>query len=207
MPLTCGRLLTGVDRSGAASTVVIPARPPASTHTIVDTRRGLRPARRLASGLAAVAVMAMPQMVRLRNQPSASANSGMIARAMIWGARTVMSPTCQELVIGTGNRAPTPSTRGTLMASTVTSWAAPMVATNRVMRAESNSRRTTVISMAPDTAAAAATPTRSAGRYGQCQSMTILATSTAASEPVAPYAKLTIPLARYRRIMPMPRKP
>jgi hypothetical protein len=165
---------------------VIPARAPARTQTNVEIRRGLSPARRLASGLAAVAVMAMPQMVRLRNQPRARPTSGMIARARTWGARTVMSPNCQVVVRGTGNTAPTPSTRGTLMARTVTTWAAPIVATNRVMRAESHSRRTTVISMAPATRAEAATPTSRAGTYGQSQSMTILATSTAASDPVAP---------------------
>ena len=187
MPLPAARLFTGVERNGTASTVVTPASAPASTHTSVDTRRVLSPARRLASGLAAVAVMAMPQMVRLRNQPSPSATSGIATSAMTCGACTVMSsPSCQVPLNGVGNGVPTPSTRGTLIDSTVTSWAAPIVATNRVMRAESNSRRTTVISIAPATAAEAATPTRSAGTYGQFQSMTILATSTAARVPVAP---------------------
>ena len=165
----------------------MPARAPASTQTSVDTRRGLSPARRLASGLAAVAVMAMPQIVRLRNQPSPSATSGIATSAMTCDACTVIwSPSCQVPVNGVGNAAPKRSTRGTLITSTVTSWAAPMVATKRVMRAELNSRRTTVISMAPATAAEAATPTASAGTYGQFQSMTILATSTAARDPVAP---------------------
>ena len=134
------------------------------TQTSVETLRVLSPARRLASGLVAAAVMAMPQMVRFRNQPRARARSGMATRAMTWGAYTVsVSPSDQLPLKGVGRVVAAPSTRGTLMVRTVTSWATPMVATNRVMRAESNRRRTTVNSMAADTAAAAATPTTSAG--------------------------------------------
>ena len=187
MPPDWARLLTGVERSGAASTVVMAASAPASTHTNVDTFRVLRPASRLASGLAAVAVMAIPQIDRFRNHASAAPTSGIATSATTCGPWTVMLlPSCQVLLTGVGKAAPNPSTLGTLITSTVTSCATPMVATNRVMRADSKSLRTTVISIAHASSADAATPTARAGTYGQFQSMTIFATSTAARDPIAP---------------------
>ncbi len=185
-PLPWARPSTGVERSGAASTAVSPVSPPASSQTSVETRRVLSPARRVASSFDAIAVIAIPHRDRLRNHARPSARTGVTTSATSCAPWMVMPPTCQLPDNAAGNGRLSPSTDGTLMTITMTTWAAPMVATKSVTRDALASRRTTVISIAADVSADAATPTATAGTNGQFQSRAIFATSTAASEPIAP---------------------
>ena len=73
--------------------VATAASPPASAHTIVDTRFTLMPARRAASGLSAAARTATPLRVRLRNQARPATSSGNTTSATTCSARTTTSPT------------------------------------------------------------------------------------------------------------------
>ena len=90
-------------RDGPSSTAVNAARVPASTHTVVETRRTEMPARRAASGLAATAWIRRPTAVERNSQVSASAASGTKIRIMNWRSADDLPPIVTDQSIGVGH--------------------------------------------------------------------------------------------------------
>src|SRR5947209_1724850 len=118
---------------GAERMVATAARTPATTHTSVDIRRTLMPARRAASALAAEARTAMPYLVRFRNTAMAAVSSGMTTRMATCSPRTTTPKTFHVWWIGVGNDVNCDGC-GSLTWAKRRSWATPMVATVTITR-------------------------------------------------------------------------
>ena len=158
-PMTAAaRARTSVSGPSSVSVPAVPACPaismidtvesrPAIAQTMVDTSLGLTPDIRARSGLSALAWTVLPNNVRPRNQLNAPTRTGTAIRIDSWDPATVMPPTCQLLVITTGNDAPALSIFGYAVAAVSASCEMPMVATSTITRGAENSRRMTTSSM------------------------------------------------------------
>ena len=97
---------------------------------------------------------------------------------------------------GAGNAGPLAPELFTSRASTSTNWDSPRVAIMPITRGRCRSRRTTLSSIAPETAAAASIATGRASQYGSTPSPTSRPSTAAPKTPTAPCAKLTNRLDR-----------
>ena len=141
-------------------------------HTTVFSRAVGIPSIAARSVRSAVALIAVPSRLRLRNHATPAMQIGPTIRAIRWLALRITGPIVHVQSSGGAIRSLArlrPHQRGTRIPSTTRSWLMPRVATVTTSRGEWRNRRTIPSSTTTPSATAITSPSPSPTRYGRPQ--------------------------------------